>query len=216
MGCVGEHLPGIDVIFGGGIRTLERVPGAGESVSILLRGPPGSGKTLLGASLAAAMARSLGKDVAYGCVELLPVELAAQLEGLLPSSGSNAVHVVPLPAAERPLPEGLRVLAASLPLASPGEDQRQLLGPALVGLLAEARDAGARPGVLVVDSRRTATGSARPLPASWRTACASWRSQKVSARSCWRRLPAHPAPLGASPATWCWTSAPKPFDPGGA
>ena len=72
-------IPGLDLVLGGGLRLLERLPQAGVSGSLLLRGTPGAGKSLLGMQIAVAVADALGGDVACGCVEILPVELDAQL-----------------------------------------------------------------------------------------------------------------------------------------
>jgi KaiC/GvpD/RAD55 family RecA-like ATPase len=70
---------GMDVILGGGWRLVERIPGR-ESATVVLRGGPGTGKTLLAADVALALARALSGDVVVACVELLPSEYVAQLE----------------------------------------------------------------------------------------------------------------------------------------
>lgn len=82
---------GLDLILGGGVRLVERVPG-GTGASVLLRGSAGAGKTLLGLHLAAVIARSLGGAVAYGCVEILPSELEAQLRSR--GAGMKGVRVI--------------------------------------------------------------------------------------------------------------------------
>ena len=71
---------GFDVVLGGGWCLVERLPGK-ESATILLRGGPGTGKTLLSVDIALALAGALGGDVVVGCVELLPSEYRAQIEG---------------------------------------------------------------------------------------------------------------------------------------
>ncbi|HLM43036.1 MAG TPA: hypothetical protein VK458_04165, partial [Myxococcaceae bacterium] len=77
-------IPGLDLALGGGIWTVHRMPETNPSATLLIRGLPGSGKTAFGTLLAGALGRALEGDVAYGCVELLPVELQAQHENLRP------------------------------------------------------------------------------------------------------------------------------------
>lgn len=150
---------GLDLLLGGGIRVLRRWEDLDESATILLRGPPGSGKTVLGLQLAGALARALGADVAYGCVEILPTELAAQHAGLkradvaermvlaqLAAPDSSA-HFPPLPAEAAEC----RIYAGTLDIGGDGEEQGRIL-PALLGLLDEVEVSGGRKRVLVVDS----------------------------------------------------------------
>ena len=70
---------GFDVLLGGGWRLVERLPGR-KSATVLLRGGPGTGKTLLSVDVALALAGALNGDVVVACVELLPSEYVAQLE----------------------------------------------------------------------------------------------------------------------------------------
>ena len=70
---------GFDVILGGGWRLIERLPGR-ESATIVVRGGPGTGKTLLSLDVALALAGALHGDVVVACVELLPTEYLAQIE----------------------------------------------------------------------------------------------------------------------------------------
>ena len=70
---------GLDVILGGGWRLIERLPGR-ESATVVLRGGPGTGKTLLSVDVALALAGALNGDVVVACVELLPSEYFAQIE----------------------------------------------------------------------------------------------------------------------------------------
>lgn len=69
---------GLDVLLGGGWRLVERLPGR-ESATVLLRGGPGTGKTLLSVDVALALAGALDGDVVVACVELLPSEYIAQI-----------------------------------------------------------------------------------------------------------------------------------------
>ncbi len=70
---------GFDVILGGGWRLIERVPQR-ESATVVLRGGPGTGKTLLSVDVALALAKALNGDVVVACVEILPSEYLAQIE----------------------------------------------------------------------------------------------------------------------------------------
>ena len=58
---------GFDAILGGGWRLIERLPGR-ESATVVLRGGPGTGKTLLSVDVALALARALDGDVVVACV----------------------------------------------------------------------------------------------------------------------------------------------------
>ena len=62
-----SQISGLDLILGGGVRLLCRVPEAEASASLLVRGGPGTGKSVLGLQLALTLADSLGGDVACGC-----------------------------------------------------------------------------------------------------------------------------------------------------
>jgi KaiC/GvpD/RAD55 family RecA-like ATPase len=95
---VKTSIDGLDLVLGGGVRLLERVEGAGDSATLLVRGAAGTGKTILAHHIAAALAKKLECDVAVACVELLPPELEAQLAGfdatspLLPVRGNERVE----------------------------------------------------------------------------------------------------------------------------
>jgi KaiC/GvpD/RAD55 family RecA-like ATPase len=146
-------VPGLDLVLGGGIRLLRRVDGARESATLLIRGPAGSGKTILGTQLAASIARKLNSDVAYGCVELLPVELRAQHETLRGKGFKE--QVVPLGEhVDIAEPEGsfVRIYAGLLDLGDEGQAVERL-GDAVEALLNVAtKRAGRSVRVLVLDS----------------------------------------------------------------
>ncbi|HMU41537.1 MAG TPA: hypothetical protein PKE31_21195 [Pseudomonadota bacterium] len=141
-------IPGLDLVLGGGIRLLERLPQAGVSGSLLLRGTPGAGKSLLGMQIAVAVADALGGDVACGCVEILPVELDAQLALFTTPKLHQPVLAPPFPQVETG--KG-RLLAGVIDLGQSGEEPEHLES-ALLALLDAVRAAGAGPRVLVVDS----------------------------------------------------------------
>jgi KaiC/GvpD/RAD55 family RecA-like ATPase len=148
---VALDIPGLDLPLGGGLWTLERKPGTPASTVVLIRGAPGSGKTVFGCQLAGAVARALGTDVAYGCVELLPVELQAQHAGLRRKGLQEEVLVPPFKSSDQPSQQGTRIFAGLLDLGESGEEQARL-GSALHALLTEVERVGGRPRVLVIDS----------------------------------------------------------------
>ncbi len=68
-----------DDILGGGVRLLRRVSGSDtESATILIRGGPGTGKSVLATEWAVQVAHSLKADVLYVCTEILPTEVIVQ------------------------------------------------------------------------------------------------------------------------------------------
>jgi KaiC/GvpD/RAD55 family RecA-like ATPase len=144
-------IPGLDLVLGGGIWAVRRLPDANASATLLLRGPPGSGKTAFGTQLAAALGLALGGDVAYGCVELLPVELQAQYANLQLTGAHAKVVVPPFQEAKPADDSGCRIFAGLLDLGHSGQEQNRL-GPAIHALLDEVSRARGRPRVLVIDS----------------------------------------------------------------
>lgn len=144
-------IPGLDLALGGGIWAVRRLPDKDASATLLLRGPPGSGKTAFGTQLAAALAFALQGDVAYGCVELLPIELQAQYANLQTSGARAKVLIPPFQKDEPAGRKGGRIFAGLLDLGASGQEQTRL-GPAIHALLNEVSRAGGRPRVLVIDS----------------------------------------------------------------
>lgn len=138
---------GLDLVLGGGLRFLERVPGAGESATILVRGAAGTGKTLLAMHIAAAVAERLKADVAVACIELLPRELEAQLAGFARTREMRFVHD------ESSAHEGStppRVFAQIVETAA--ARSKDPLGDEIVRLLDWVARCGGDARVLVVDS----------------------------------------------------------------
>ena len=138
-------IEGLNLVLGGGISVVSRGRAAASTV-ILIRGAPGVGKTAFGTQTAASLARSLSVDVAYGCIELLPEELAAQHAGFM---RGQPEEVVPFPISG-PIPQDkCRIFAAILPL---GDLAAETLRPALEKLRGDIASHGGNPRVLVVDS----------------------------------------------------------------
>lgn len=139
-------ITGLDLVLGGGLRFVERVAGAGESTTVLVRGAAGTGKTLLAMHLAAAVAKALSADVAVACVELLPLELQTQLAGfeetrpLLPVRVDDEVAAGASP----------RIFARMLQPQPEHTDDP--MGDEVVQLLEWVTRCGGDPRVLVVDS----------------------------------------------------------------
>lgn len=144
-------IDGLNLVLGGGVALLKRHPDYDESATLLIRGAPGSGKTILGVQLAGSIARSLDCDVAYGCVELLPSELRAQHEGIKSPYLSEKVVVAPFPAKGGEGTWNCRIFAEVLDLGASGEETSRL-GEAVERLLKAVEEAGGRPRVLVIDS----------------------------------------------------------------
>jgi KaiC/GvpD/RAD55 family RecA-like ATPase len=156
-------IPGLDLALGGGIWAVKRLPDAHESTNLLIRGPPGSGKTVFGTQLAGALGRALGGDVAYGCVELLPVELQAQYNNLRGGQAQERVVVPPFGGTARADGAACRIFAGLLDLGQSGQEQERL-GPAVLSLLDDVKRAGGNPRVLVVDSLSDGYGLSHSAP----------------------------------------------------
>jgi len=158
--AVSVDIAGLNLLLGGGVFVLRRKKELEESTSVLFRGPPGSGKTVFGLQLAGSLARSFQADVAYGCVEILPTELAAQHAGILREGVRERVVIAEVgedeeagarfPQQGEPSAE-CRIFAATLDIGERGEEQERIL-PAVESVLDEIEQAGGRVRVLVLDS----------------------------------------------------------------
>jgi len=142
---VKTSIDGLDLVLGGGVRLLERVPGAGESAALLVRGAAGTGKTLLANHIAATLARQLVCDVVVACLELLPTELEAQLAGFEATRG-----LLPVRTGERVGGDAPRVFARIVEPDLSREDDP--IGDEMLRLLELVERSGGAPRVLVVDS----------------------------------------------------------------
>lgn len=139
---------GLDVLLGGGWRLVKRLD-SGESATVVIRGGPGVGKTLMALESARALAAALGGDVAVGCVELLPSEYLAQVQSARGELyEANAVVVLPASAPEAPS-TGARIYCGLLADLNPREPD---LVAALEALRGQVIGAGGRPVVFIVDS----------------------------------------------------------------
>ena len=119
---------GFDLVLGGGLTWIERVPGK-ASATILLRGEAGTGKTLSALHIARSLARTLDGDIAWTGVEILPAEVAAQHASLWPDNRTFSV-------AHRGSMESSTVRTIHARLLGPLDDASQL-GDALEALWPE-------------------------------------------------------------------------------
>ncbi len=137
---------GTDVILGGGWRLIERIP-CRESATIILRGGPGTGKTLFATDVARCLATALNGDVVVACVELLPTEYLAQLESGRPELAKQTVIVT---AESRPFQsESPRIFCALLPELTGDEPD---LVSSIESLRKSISDLGGKPAAIVIDS----------------------------------------------------------------
>ncbi len=144
-------VPGLDLVLGGGVPVLGRASDGAESAVILVRGAPGSGKTVLGAQLAGALARAIvpGEmvDVAYACLTLLPADLAAQHAGLASTEVSERVVLLRADQPEPHTGRECRIFADHLAL-----DLDDPKAEHATDFLDRIAQAGGKPRVLVLDA----------------------------------------------------------------
>jgi KaiC/GvpD/RAD55 family RecA-like ATPase len=142
---------GLDLALGGGFRFLRRTHDERlESATVLIRGGPGTGKSVLAEDVALRLAAKLGGDVLYVCVEVLPSEILAQRMGF---DGFDSKYVVDLSqpgvaATERVRPY-LVLGMHDVPSNDAGVPD---IGQAMLDLARIAADRGFKPAVLVIDS----------------------------------------------------------------
>lgn len=137
---------GLDLVLGGGLRRVRRVDDKHATV-LLVRGPAGSGKTLIGFHAALALQKRFGGPIAYACVELLPTEFEAQVRAWRTDLNHLSIrhresHVEVHSDAE------VVVEASLVDLA----DGPEALGVEVERFVERLTNAGAAPGVLVIDS----------------------------------------------------------------
>lgn len=148
---------GLDLVLGGGMRLLHRIAGSSaESATILVRGGPGVGKSVLATDLARRMARAVGGDVLYVCIEVLPSEVIAQCMGFDDFDPTTAIDLAQAEArktsGDRPtLVVGMTEMETNHP-DEDGEGGVPDLGQMILDLLRLSDDRGCDPRVVVVDS----------------------------------------------------------------
>lgn len=145
---------GLDLVLGGGVRVLHRIAGMpAESATILVRGGPGAGKSVLAADTALRMARALGGDVLYVCVEILPSEVIAQRIGF---DGFDPTTVIDLANGEahkvNTTDPTFVVGMTAMEMGPPDDKGPPDLGQMILDLLRISYERGCKPLVVVVDS----------------------------------------------------------------
>lgn len=145
---------GLDLVLGGGMRLLHRIAGtSAESATLLVRGGPGAGKSVLAADIALRMARAVGGDVLYVCIEVLPSEVIAQRMGFDGFDPATAIDLAE-PEARKASGEGptLVVGLTEMEMGPPEEGGAPDLGQMILDLRRISVDRGCNPRVVVVDS----------------------------------------------------------------
>lgn len=145
---------GLDLVLGGGVRLLHRIAGmSAESATILVRGGPGTGKSVLATDIALRIARAVGGDVLYVCIEILPREVIAQRMGF---DSFDPTTIIDLADAEaRKVNTTLPTLVVgmtAMEMGPPEEGGAPDLGQMILDLLRISYDRGCKPLVVVVDS----------------------------------------------------------------
>jgi KaiC/GvpD/RAD55 family RecA-like ATPase len=124
-----------------------------ESATILVRGGPGAGKSVLATDTALRMARALGGDVLYVCIEILPSEVIAQRMGF---DGFDPTTVLDLANGEAhkvsTTDPTLVVGMTPMDMGPPEERGVPDLGQMILDLLRISHERGCKPLVVVVDS----------------------------------------------------------------
>lgn len=160
MQVIDTGIDGLSLVLGGGLRLVSRVRDHGASGVVLIRGGPGTGKSVLAAHLAVAAAKALNTDALHACVELFPRELLAQLQqftSLAPSKpDATTVDLVDLSAVPKVVAiEGRKALVAGLlelEIEEENKGHHPRLGDGIDKLINQAKSRGFKPGVIVIDS----------------------------------------------------------------
>lgn len=142
-------LRGLDRVLGGGLRALHRAGETAESGTVLVRGAAGTGKTILGLHLAAALAKGRGGGIGYVCTELLPEELAVSASAFEQTDKLAVVTLDGEMIGSEPQGRSVYHSMISVDEGEPGADR---LLEALPRLVRHMREKGAMARVIVVDS----------------------------------------------------------------
>ena len=120
---------------------------------MLVRGGPGTGKSVLAADLALRMARAVGGDVLYVCVEILPSEVLAQRMGFEGFDPTKAIDLA-RPEARKASGDGptLVVGMTEMEMSSTEEGDVPDVGRMILDLVRISVERGCDPRVVVVDS----------------------------------------------------------------
>jgi KaiC/GvpD/RAD55 family RecA-like ATPase len=144
---------GLDLVLGGGPRLLNRMDAPrSESATLLVRGGPGTGKSVLATDTALRLARALDTDVLYVCVEILPREILAQRMGFDGFDPAKAIDLARPDARKTGEGPTLVVGMRGMEMAPPEEGEVPDLGGMILDLMRISRDRDCDPRVVVVDS----------------------------------------------------------------
>jgi KaiC/GvpD/RAD55 family RecA-like ATPase len=145
---------GLDLVLGGGVRVLRRISGMPtESATVLVRGGPGTGKSVLATDLALRLARAVGGDVLYVCIEVLPREVIAQRMGFDGFDPASAIDLAEPEARKTSSTEPMLVVGMTeAENVSEEEGGGPDLGSMILDLVRISVDRGCNPRVVVVDS----------------------------------------------------------------
>lgn len=160
---VRSGIVGLDLALAGGFRFLRRsYAGDRESATLLVRGGPGVGKSVLAQDLALRLAGKVGGDALYFCVEVLPSEVLAQRMGF---DDFDPAAVVDLSRKGNRDPSTSKPSLVLGMLEAPiGEDGVPDLGAPLLELHRIAASRGYNPKVVVIDSLSEGYGLGTSAP----------------------------------------------------
>ncbi len=162
----------------------------------------GTGKSVLGLQLALTLADSLGGDVACASIEILPVEVEAQLAGFDTPRLVRLVLAPPFPKVEAESAKA-RLFAAVID-AGLSQQAASGLEEAILSLLSAVHEANGKPRVLLLDCLSDGYGLGASAPASYAMGYASWLPSAGFFLCYWRKPPALRPLAGASPSTPSW------------
>lgn len=155
---------GFDLVLGGGPRLLRRIANVdAESATLLLRGGPGAGKSVLATDIALRMGAAVHGDVLHVCIEILPREVIAQRAGF---DGFDPATVIDLadPTARKSVREGPTLVIGMGEMTPAEGGDAPDLGGMILDLARISRERGCNPRVVVVDSLSDGYGLGASVP----------------------------------------------------